>query len=222
MATIATSKNLTILGALTIAGALVAAGVALFDGDPNTNVDLEATFVAISAGIGMILGKGAASTGGTVPETPEAVRRVALATAASSVDLGQPDQRQPKGFARYGTLRLLAVASVLLLPGCAALSRASGSTGPIDLGGGYLCSASAGATDQAACTKAISQTCEAPLPKDEHGTCTMPPVVLSLPFTPRPGWQCTSSAAPGITPCTQALTTACTVPVPRDAAGACP
>lgn len=74
--TLATSKNLTLLGILTIVGALVSAAIPLLDGDPATMPSWEATFVAISAGVGMILGKGAASTGGTVPETPEAAKRV--------------------------------------------------------------------------------------------------------------------------------------------------
>lgn len=74
---IATSKNLTILGILTIVGALVSAAIPLLDGDPATMPNWEATFVAISAGIGMVLGKGAQSTGGTVPETDEATKRVA-------------------------------------------------------------------------------------------------------------------------------------------------
>jgi len=74
--TLATSKNLTILGVLTIIGALATAAVAFLDGSPATNPNWEATFVALSAGVGMILGKGAASTGGTVAETPEAAKRV--------------------------------------------------------------------------------------------------------------------------------------------------
>lgn len=73
---LATSKNLTILGVLTILGALSAAAIALLDGNPATMPNWEATFVAVSAGIGMILGKGAQSTGGTVPETTEAQKRV--------------------------------------------------------------------------------------------------------------------------------------------------
>jgi hypothetical protein len=64
--TISTSKNLTLLGILTIIGALCAAAVALLDGNPSTNPAWEATFLALSAGVGMIMGKGAASTGGTV------------------------------------------------------------------------------------------------------------------------------------------------------------
>jgi hypothetical protein len=61
--TLATSKNLTIIGVLTIVGAVVAAALALIQGQP---LNLEVTFTAMAAGIGMILGKGAASTGGTV------------------------------------------------------------------------------------------------------------------------------------------------------------
>ncbi len=64
--TLATSKNLTILGILTILGALVPVAKALLDGDPTTNPDWGVTAAAISAGIGMILAKGAQSTGGTV------------------------------------------------------------------------------------------------------------------------------------------------------------
>jgi hypothetical protein len=74
--TFSTSRNLTILGIATILGALAAVAVALFDGDPATNPDWGVTLTAIVAGIGMILGKGAASTGGTVPETAEAKTRV--------------------------------------------------------------------------------------------------------------------------------------------------
>ncbi len=77
MPTLATSKNLTILGVLTILGALIAAAVPLLDGNPATGPNWEATFIAVSAGIGMILGKGAQSTGGSVPETSEATARVA-------------------------------------------------------------------------------------------------------------------------------------------------
>jgi hypothetical protein len=74
--TLKTSRNLTVVGALTIVGALAAVGIALFDGSPTTNPNWEVTFTAVMAGIGMILGKGAASTGGTVAETPEATTRV--------------------------------------------------------------------------------------------------------------------------------------------------
>ncbi len=76
MGTLATSKNLTILGIVTILGAVATALKALFDGDPTTNINWEVTIAAIVSGVGMILAKGAQSTGGTVPETPEAAKRV--------------------------------------------------------------------------------------------------------------------------------------------------
>jgi hypothetical protein len=75
--TYATSKNLTILGISVILGALASVAAALFDGDPLTNPDFTAALTAIVAGIGNIMAKGAANTGGTVPATPEAEARVA-------------------------------------------------------------------------------------------------------------------------------------------------
>lgn len=71
--TISTSRNLTILGILTIIGALSAAAKAIYDGDPTTNVDIGLLFTTISTGIGMILAKGAASTGGTVDSSGKPV-----------------------------------------------------------------------------------------------------------------------------------------------------
>lgn len=62
----ATTKNLTILGVCTILSALTAAAVSLFDGDPNTNVDVGLLAIALVNGIGQILAKGAQNTGGTV------------------------------------------------------------------------------------------------------------------------------------------------------------
>lgn len=47
----------TTLGILTILGALTAAGTAILDGDPLTTVNIEATFTAIVAGIGLIVAK---------------------------------------------------------------------------------------------------------------------------------------------------------------------
>lgn len=64
--TLATSKNLTILGIATIVGAAAAVLVALFDGNPATAPNWEVAITGVLAGIGMILGKGAQSTGGTV------------------------------------------------------------------------------------------------------------------------------------------------------------
>ncbi len=74
--TLATSKNLTILGIVTIIGALATAAAAWFDGDPATNVNWEVTLAAIVTGVGFILAKGAKSTGGTVAETVEAAKRI--------------------------------------------------------------------------------------------------------------------------------------------------
>lgn len=76
MGKFATSKNLTVLGIVMIVQALAAAAVAFFDGDPATNPNFGLLVTEIIAGVGMILAKGAASTGGTVPETPEAETRV--------------------------------------------------------------------------------------------------------------------------------------------------
>jgi hypothetical protein len=64
--TFATSKNLTILGIISIVQALATAAVAVFDGDAGTNVDFGLLVTTIVAGVGMILAKGAQSTGGTV------------------------------------------------------------------------------------------------------------------------------------------------------------
>ncbi len=74
--TFATSKNLTILGIIAIVQALATAAYAVFDGDAATNVDFGILVTAIVSGVGMILAKGAKSTGGTGPETPEAQARV--------------------------------------------------------------------------------------------------------------------------------------------------
>lgn len=64
--TFATSKNLTILGIIAIVQALAVAASAVFDGDPATNVDFGLLVTAIMTGVGMVLAKGAKSTGGTV------------------------------------------------------------------------------------------------------------------------------------------------------------
>lgn len=63
---ISTSRNLTILGIATIVGALATIATALFDGDQLTTPDWGLAVAAIVSGIGMVLAKGAASTGGTV------------------------------------------------------------------------------------------------------------------------------------------------------------
>jgi hypothetical protein len=64
--TLATSKNLTILGIAMIAQALASAATALFDGDPATVIDFGLLANALIAGVGLILAKGAQTTGGTV------------------------------------------------------------------------------------------------------------------------------------------------------------
>ena len=64
--TLATSKNLTVLGVIMIVQALAAAASAFFDGNPATNVDFGTLINAIVAGVGLILAKGAQTTGGTV------------------------------------------------------------------------------------------------------------------------------------------------------------
>jgi hypothetical protein len=61
--TLSTSKNLTILGILTILGGLTNAGIQYLQ---SKTIDFNVLLLTISAGIGMIMGKGSASTGGTV------------------------------------------------------------------------------------------------------------------------------------------------------------
>ena len=74
--TLSTSKNMTIAGILSLLGAVATALVPQFDGDPTTNVNWGAVLALVVTGVLGILGKGAASTGGTVPETAEAKDRV--------------------------------------------------------------------------------------------------------------------------------------------------
>jgi hypothetical protein len=76
MTAISTSKNMTIAGILSLVGALATALVPLFDNDPTTTINWAAVAALVITGVIGILGKGAASTGGTVPETPEAKARV--------------------------------------------------------------------------------------------------------------------------------------------------
>jgi hypothetical protein len=61
--TVQTSQNLTILGILTILGGLVNAGIQYLN---TKSVDLAILLTTVSAGLGMIMAKGAKSTGGTV------------------------------------------------------------------------------------------------------------------------------------------------------------
>jgi len=73
---IATTKNLTILGVLAIVQALAVAATAIFDGDPATGVDFPLLVNSIIAGVGLILAKGAGTTGpqsvGGAPAQPPA------------------------------------------------------------------------------------------------------------------------------------------------------
>lgn len=64
--TLATSKNLTVLGIIMIVQALAGAALAVFDGDPATSVNFGLLVPEIVTGVGMILAKGAQNTGGTV------------------------------------------------------------------------------------------------------------------------------------------------------------
>ena len=60
---LATTKNLTALGILMIVQALATAAGAYFDGDPATTIDFGTLANAIIAGVGLILAKGAGTTG---------------------------------------------------------------------------------------------------------------------------------------------------------------
>lgn len=64
--TLATSKNLTILGIIMIVQALAKVATALFDGDPATTPGWGELVTEIIAGVGLVLAKGAKTTGGTV------------------------------------------------------------------------------------------------------------------------------------------------------------
>lgn len=60
---IATTKNLTVLGIIMIVQALATAATALFDGDPATVLDWSLLVNSVIAGVGLILAKGAGTTG---------------------------------------------------------------------------------------------------------------------------------------------------------------
>jgi hypothetical protein len=62
----ATSRNVTIIGIISIVQALAAAALAVFDGNPATNIDFGVLATAITTGVGLVLAKGAKSTGGSV------------------------------------------------------------------------------------------------------------------------------------------------------------
>jgi hypothetical protein len=115
----------------------------------------------------------------------------------------------------------LLLVGMLGLSGCAALSGATGSTGPVDMGKGVICSITASPTDTIACTKALAQSCEVPLPVNGDGECSLDAIAASVPFEPGKGATCVVSAAAGSRPCTKLIATSCTVPVPRAADGVC-
>ena len=60
---IATTRNLTVLGAVAIVQALAVAALAVFDGDPSTTIDFAALVSSIIGGVTAIMAKGAATTG---------------------------------------------------------------------------------------------------------------------------------------------------------------
>ena len=60
---IATTKNLTVLGAVAVVQALAAAAIAVFDGDPSTTIDFAALVSSIIGGVTAIMAKGSATTG---------------------------------------------------------------------------------------------------------------------------------------------------------------
>ena len=129
MDSVATSKNLTALGIATIVAALAAAAVQFLQGGIAA-VNVGTTMTAIMAGVGMIMAKGQASTGGTVPQTREAFDRLKdYQTTAPS----EPLNKVTRGFAQVGLLAGVALAAllVLALSGCAGVSALQGSTGPI-------------------------------------------------------------------------------------------
>lgn len=107
--TLATSRNLTILGICTIVGALATAAFALFDGDPATNPNWEVTIAAVVGGISSILAKGSSSTGGTVDG------------AGKPVESPTPPAA---GFVRPGLLLALLGVLVLVLSAAPRLVRA--------------------------------------------------------------------------------------------------
>jgi hypothetical protein len=103
---------------------------------------------------------------------------------------------------------------LLLLSACATLQGASGSTGKVDLGNGYLCSGTVGALDPIACTKGLAWVCEVPLPRAADNSCLLDPITAEVPFVPAAGWKCEATASVGPTPCTKVVAISCLIPVP--------
>jgi hypothetical protein len=205
---IATSKNLTLFGIATLLGTLAVAAKALFDGDPATNPDWNATAAGIGVAITAILSKGQANTGGTVASTPEAVSRVALGT--------------PKGFAQPWLLLGVAIAGVLMLglSGCAAIGGTSGSTGRVQLSDKVACTPTLGVRDPATCAQAITLACEVPEPKGADGTCTLIGLDTGS-ISLGKGYSTHVSVAQSPTPCVAIVTSSWTVPSGKLVGGAC-
>jgi hypothetical protein len=59
-------------------------------------------------------------------------------------------------------MRLISVVLCSLLMGCATLTKVGGSTGDLDLGKGYVCSATLGVVDDKTCTREITTHCTGP------------------------------------------------------------
>ncbi|MDP9468546.1 MAG: hypothetical protein M3P32_07410 [Chloroflexota bacterium] len=148
-------------------------------------------------------------------------QRATIKAAALAAPVKVIVSAEQRGFARLAIMLGLLVL-LTVVAGCASFSKVNGSTGPVDLGKGVTCSITVGVTDLTACTKASSQVCEFPLPRDAAGACLLDASKLDIPFSPGTGWKCVTSAAPGATPCTKMIATNCATAVPRDAAGACP
>jgi hypothetical protein len=146
----------------------------------------------------------------------EIAKLILSGTTRTTLTIKEPGS--PKGFAAPWALVGLATLTIL---GCAAMKGAHGSTGSIDLKGGYSCAGTVGATDPAACTKVLTWSCLAPLPKDASGTCELDALNASVPFVPAKDWKCTATATAGATPCTKLVALTCIEPVPQDLAGHC-
>lgn len=128
---------------------------------------------------------------------------------------------QPPAAGGFAPLAVLLVLVALCLAGCSVLSRTTGSTGDLDLGKGVVCSVTLSPVDQAACTKAVSQSCEIPLPQDAAGGCKLDAIVASVPFEPGRGWTCSVTAVAGAKACSKRLVTSCVAPAARGSDGAC-
>jgi len=200
MANVATTQNLTLIGVATIIAAVANAALEYVSHKP---IDTKTLLTGISLGLTGILAKGAANTGGTVPSSAEAVKRV------------------QGGFIRLAPLHVLALLCGFALTGCAFFSQVSGTTGPIDFGKGIVCSVTVQPTNKTTCTKGLAQACTFPLPKDASGNCILDALIVDVPFAPGPGWACDTAAVNGASACTKTVTTTCTAPAAKNPDGSC-